>query len=115
MMMGLDFLDDRRDGGVGFDHGCIHLFAEGLKRGPLIFGRGLSGLMGLLHGLLVGLFFRGEARIGGDGSIVGFFQFGFLGVGQTCQHVVMMTAGTAASAGRRCRVILGFEDGGTRD
>jgi len=96
MMMGLDFLNDRRDGGIGFDHGRVHLFAEGLKCGPLIFGRRLSGLMGLLHRLLVGLFFLSKAWIGGDGGIVGLFQLGFFGVGQASQHVVVMTTGTAA-------------------
>ena len=113
--MGLDFLDDRRDGGGGFDHGRVHLIAEGLKRSPLLFGRRLSGLMSFLHGLLVGFFLLGKARIGRDGGIVGLFQLGFFGVRQEVE-VVMMTAGTAAFAGRRRRwAILGFKHGRTRD
>jgi len=82
MMMGLDFLDDRRNRGVCFNHGCIHLIAEGLKSGPLIFRRRLSRLMGLLHGFLIGLFLLGQAGIGRDGGIMGLFQFRFFGIGE---------------------------------
>jgi len=90
MMMGLDFLDDWRDRGVGLDHGRVHLVAESFPLFHLFGGRFFARLMDRMHGFLVGLSFGGEAGIGREGGIVGFFQFSFFGFGEEAQ-VMMMT------------------------
>ncbi len=119
--MGLDFRENRCDGRIELDHGGVNFLVGGFHRRDLIVGRFLTRLMGGLHGFEVGLFFRSEARIGGQDGIAVLFHFGFFGVRQPREHIVMMLAGrwTAlvclTSARRRCRVILAFEYSGTRD
>ena len=97
MMMRLDLGDDRRDIGVGLDHGRVHLLAEGMKLLLLLIGRRRARFVGGLQCLL----FRGERGIGRDGRIVGLFELGLLGISQEAHAVIVMET-ARRPAGWRC-------------
>lgn len=91
-MMGFDFGEDRRDVGIGFDHGLIQLFLESLPISLVRIARRRARLMRRLQGICFGL----EAGISRERRVAGRFQFLLLGIGQEAHAVVVVEA-----AGRR--------------
>lgn len=87
-MMGLHLLDDRRDRRISLDHGCVHFLVKSFEFRLLLVGGRRTRFVCCLHGLVDGLFFRTEARIGGNGGIVGLFPFGLLVRSQKSAAVV---------------------------
>ena len=92
-MVGVDFIDDRLDAGIGLDHGRVQLVLESLPTGLVRIARRRARFMRCLQGVCFGL----EARISRKRRFAGRFQFLFLVVGQEA-HAVM-------AAGRRGGVV----------
>lgn len=97
--MGFDLGEDRRDVGIGRDHGRIHLLAESMPLFLLVIGGRRAGLTGGFHLRLKGFLLRAERGIGRDRRIVRFVQLLLVRIGQEV-HTVMMFAFAGRWPGR---------------
>ena len=91
-MMGFDFGNDRRDVGIGLDHGGVHFILEGVHFGYEFVARFRARLMRLFHLVHQGFPFRAQAGICRDGRFTRGVQFLLFGIGKEV-HPVMAAAG----------------------
>ena len=90
--MGFQFGDDRRDVGIGLDHGGVHFVPEGVHFGLEVVARWLARIMRCFHLIPHALLFRAQAGICRQGRIVRLVHFLLFGLGQGV-HPGMVTAG----------------------
>ncbi len=90
--VGLDFGDDRRDRGIGGNHGCVHFLAESVHLCPEIVAGWLARIVSLLHFVHQILFFGGKGGVGRYGSVMRLVQFLLFGIGQEIHPMVVVEA-----------------------
>lgn len=87
VVMGFDFVEDRRDVGISCDHGRIQLFLESLPTSLVRIAWRRARLVRCLQGVCFGF----EAGMSRKRRFAGRFQFRLLGISQET-HVVVVEA-----------------------
>ena len=95
VMMGFDFGNDRRDVGIGLDHGGVHFVTHGMHLGLEFVALFFARLARLFHLIHHSLFFRAQTGICRHGRFVGLVQFLPFSVGKEV-HPVMRASGRRA-------------------